>query len=66
MHQWIAESRKQMLDEERDERLQRNALDVESMAEIISKIDISRIARTVRINPSKTRQNGGDSSNAKR
>jgi len=66
MHQWIAESRKQMLDEERVERLQQNALDVESMAEIISKIDISRIARTVRMNPSNTRQNGGDSSNAKR
>jgi len=48
MHQWITESRKQKLDDERNERLRNNSMDIDSIAEIISNIEISNVAGTVR------------------
>ena len=47
MHQWITESRKQKLDDERNERLRNNSMDIDSIAEIMSNIDISNVAGTV-------------------
>ena len=59
MHQWITESRKQKLDDERNERLRNNSMDIDSIAEIMSNIDISNVAGTVRQKHSAVRDETG-------
>lgn len=55
VHQWITESKSNALDIERERRMKENNLDSESLADIISKIDFSKVARP--ISPDSTKAN---------
>jgi len=60
VHQWITESKSNALDIERERRIKENNLDSKSLADIISKINFSKVARP--ISPDSTKANivGGE------
>lgn len=60
VHQWIAESRSQAFDIERESRVKDKNLDSESLANIISSIDFSKVAHPTSPSSGKTKNKGGE------
>ncbi len=60
VHQWITESKSNALDIERERRIKENNLDSRSLADIISKIDFSKVARPISSNSTKANIKGGE------